>query len=130
MTTNHITAGYLQEAYQMGRQAAYNAASWIEASEEGARKLLEGLEDGDPEVWDFLPETPNLSGEWADDPTPARLAEDLTGLELTGSDADSELIDAIADEFERGVSEHFEIACELELRKYLPDEITNQRTDA
>jgi hypothetical protein len=35
-------------------------------------RTLEGIEEGDPAIMETLPSSP-LSGEWADDPTPATL---------------------------------------------------------
>jgi hypothetical protein len=67
---------------------------------------------------------PNLSGEWADDPTPAGLYEEITNRDAHADasfDQDSYalLADDLADAFEEGVSERFEEACVTELRRWL-----------
>jgi hypothetical protein len=73
---------------------------------------------------------PNLSGEFADDPTPQSVAADVLGGALApweehGHNApdiiDAETLDAIAEAWERGVSETFQEACEAELRRALPE---------
>lgn len=118
------TDEFTREAYERGADAARAAASWTadgNTRPEDAARVLAMLRDGDPEADDFLPRRPDLSGEFADDPTPATLAEEITGLDLgAGTDENVALIDAIADAFERGVSETFEEACEAELIAHIP----------
>jgi hypothetical protein len=109
-----------EEARGLGRGCALSAASWTvdgNADLHHARKVLTMLEDGDPAADDYLPRRPNLSGEWADDPTPQSLAEDITGLE----DIDSDLVDRLAEAWEAGVSDTFESACEKQLRDTIGD---------
>lgn len=106
----------LAEAYEMGRDAGRAAATWScdgNSDINERRRVLAMLNDGDPEAYDYLPNTPNLSGEWADDPTPNSLAYDL-GY----SAGDEDVISQIAEEWERGVSETFMTACERELIKF------------
>ena len=89
-------AHFEQVARDAGREAGQNAAAWWEQDAIGgragrdwrdvAKRTLEGIQDGDPAVLDSLP-WPNLSGEWADDPTPATLAEDL-GVDPCGDEID------------------------------------------
>lgn len=64
-----------------------------------ARKILQGYEDGDPEIMDSF-NIPNLSGEWAGDPTPQTLAEEW-GLE------DDDDIDEACNVWEEAVSEGY-----------------------
>jgi hypothetical protein len=98
-----------REAYARGVEAAEAAASWLTCGNaQTARELLGLMHDGDPQVWDFLPARPNLSGEWADDPTPITLARDLTGREHVCIPE----MESIADAFEAGVDATFEAACE------------------
>lgn len=88
---------WLEEARAMGKNAARAAASWVadgNSDTEVLRRLLEALEDGDPAAWDSLPHEPNLSGEWADDPTPSTLASEITMFEAY--DLPPDLIDEIA----------------------------------
>lgn len=55
-------------ARRQGIADGKGVGSWVidgNTSEETARRILQGLEDGDPEIIDGLPSGP-LSGEWAD----------------------------------------------------------------
>jgi hypothetical protein len=107
-----------QQAYELGAEAARAAATWANdsASPESAERVLRMLENGDPEAWDYLPPAPNLSGGWG---TPNRIATKITG-DAT-DDLDQNLINAIADAYEQGVSDTFEDACVTELRRWLPE---------
>lgn len=123
---SNYTDPTLRDAYERGVEAAEAAASWTTdamdrggrvSREDSARSLLAMMEEGDPEVFDYLPAMPNLSGEYADDPTPQSLARDVTGLDDFSERP--ELVDEIAQAFENGVSETFEAACERELHSFL-----------
>jgi hypothetical protein len=104
--------------------AAKAAASWVtdgNTSVEHYERLIRMMDDGDPELWDFLPAMPDLSGEWADAPTPKSLFEDVTGLDAhaEGSfnyDAYQSVLEEICEAWERGVSETFETECERLVR--------------
>src|SRR5579859_7892445 len=68
----------IREAGRVGRLRGQAAGSWVldgNSSQESARKLLQGWEDGDPEVMDIQPSP--LSGEYADDPTQQSLLREL-----------------------------------------------------
>lgn len=131
MTTETNRAELLNEAAELGREAAAAAASWStdgNESTDSQRAKLQQLRDGDPAVWDILPNTPNLSGEWADDPTPTSLFEELIGRppELDRLDAESRdagLLDALAQAWEDGVGETFGPACELQLLRAVGGEV-------
>lgn len=93
----------LAEASKLGREAGTNAAAWWEQDAIGGRATspedrehaaltLQGIEDGDPMVMDSLP-YPNLSGEWAGDPTPRTLMAEL-GCEDVTPEEESDLCDA------------------------------------
>ena len=85
-------------ARDLGRDAGKAAASWFfdgNTSAETYARVLQGLEDGDPEVMGSLPSGP-LSGEWAGDRTPASL---LAELDLS---EDDDRVDDICDAFEDG----------------------------
>jgi len=63
----------IEQAEQKGYEYGVSAGSWLldgNSSEDAARRRLQGIEDGDPEILDALPCSP-LSGEWADSLTPA-----------------------------------------------------------
>jgi hypothetical protein len=123
-----------REAYRLGVDAAESAASWTvdgNTSAEHVRRVIAMLEDGDPMANDYLPACPNLSGEWADSPTPISLYEDITGFShfqeqqvagLVYETRVGSVVDAIADAWEAGVSDTFERACERELRAGLSDQ--------
>jgi hypothetical protein len=110
----------MSEARDMGRAHGQAAASWYfdgNTTDETYRLVLQGIEDGDPEVLDSFPSAP-LSGEWADDPTPQTLAEDL-GLDNEDDDEAAVLDDAcsayedafyqsVHEEIERMAREHLE----------------------
>jgi hypothetical protein len=67
------------EAREYGRQQGEAAASWFfdgNTEEETVRAVLRGIEDGDPVVLDRLPYC-DLSGQWADEPVPTTVLNDL-----------------------------------------------------
>jgi len=121
---------YLTEARERGVEAAKAAASWSidgNMSQEHYRHMVELFESGDSEDLDeYLPAQPNLSGEWAGDPTPVSLYEEITGRaanpDVGGLSYETEhgwLIDKIADAFEEGVSGTFSGECERLIREAL-----------
>lgn len=121
------TKEQLAEAFSRGCDAARAAATWIadgNSDKAAVRATLQGLRDGDPEVSDRIWQAaPNLSGEWADSPTPTSLTREIVGYDVEIYDADfGDIAEAISDEFERGVSETFEAACEAELIAWLGDD--------
>lgn len=74
-----------------GAEHGHNAATWIEVDESSAASIIQGYEDGDPEVMDIAPAP--LSGEWA--------GESLAELGLAEA-SDEDLSD-----YENGYSEAF-----------------------
>ena len=113
-------ASWTRQAHADGVQAAEAAASWAadgNSDTDAIRETLRLMDDGDPMADDRLPAYPTLSGEWADDPTPLSLARDITGLD----DPPDDVIDALADAWEAGVSETFSVACEAEMRKWVDE---------
>jgi hypothetical protein len=122
----HYTTEHEREAYRLGADAALAAASWAadgNTSDDHRRAVLAMLEDGDPQAYDYLPAEPNLSGEWADGPTPTSLYGEIVGYNRGGGidDPDGELTAALCEAWEAGVQEHFLDACEAELRGPLAD---------
>jgi hypothetical protein len=89
---------YIRQARYLGADAALAAVSWAKMSESDATSILD---DVDPEVMDRYP-GPNLSGEWADDPTPASVARDVGANDGDIAFWGPELLDAIADAWEEG----------------------------
>jgi hypothetical protein len=110
-------------ARELGDEHARNAASWAadgNADPDERRRVLKMLDEGDGQAYDYLPTMPNLSGEFAGDPTPASLFEDVVGRppELDGLDVESRdggLIDSLCAAYEDAVSETFGPACEAVL---------------
>lgn len=108
---------YEAEAYEMGVEAGRAAASWAvdgNSNQHHIRQMLVMFEEGDPALHDYLPTYPDLSGEWADAPTPQSLAQDIMGPDYR---TDDPMVEALADAWERGVAEVYLDACESEYRK-------------
>jgi hypothetical protein len=95
------TRDILRAAKRDGKAAGLARASWCfdgNTTDETYRAFLKGFLDGDPAVMDqFNP--PNLSGEYADDPTPHTLAEDY------GTSAED--LDGVCQAWEDAASEAF-----------------------
>jgi ribosome modulation factor len=95
----------LERAEQEGYEAGKAAGSWLldgNSSEETARRLLAGIEDGDPEILEALPSSP-LSGECADGLMP----RDVLGwYDLDEEhDAADDVLRAFEDGYDRGVQD-------------------------
>lgn len=83
--TRHMVADACEKyAAELGAEHGKNAASWWEMDAIGgrasgnpaetARRVLQGLEDGDPVIYDAIPHA-DLSGEWAGDMTGPELVD-------------------------------------------------------
>lgn len=62
-----------ERVWVAGLEHGRAAGSWVfdgNTHEDMIRRVLQGYDDGDPETMELLEPYP-LSGEWADDPTPA-----------------------------------------------------------
>lgn len=117
------TREILRAARRDGRSAGENAASWVfdgNTSAETYARVLRGLEDGDPETLNVL-RVPNLSGEYADDPTPRSLAEDYGIEDRADLDADAraDLEAEVADAWETAATDAFFYAVEKTARRAL-----------
>lgn len=98
-----------REAKRAGAQAGKSAASWLEiGSKRDAERLLEMLDDGDPELDDYLPRRPDLSGEWA--------GESINEILQVDDDDDDEDIDRIADIWQEAADEAFDKEIERQIR--------------
>jgi len=107
-------------ARNMGKEAGANFAHWVAQDtsggrctrnhKENARAVLESIESCDHTHMDVR--LPNLSGEYADEMTPAKLLEDVlwyTDAERgEHTDEVEEALDDICSEWESGVSEGYE----------------------
>ena len=95
------TRDMIRAARKAGASAGKNAASWTQhdsnADAAWYESTLRGLNDGDPEVLDAF-NVPNLSGEWANDPTPQTLADDY-GIDAD-NDPDGWRLDAVCQAWE------------------------------
>ena len=96
-TASHEPA-HLRQARYLGADAALLAASWVEMSDSDALSILDDI---DPEVLDRYRE-PNLSGEYADDPTPASLAREVGANDGDIAFYGIDLLTEIADAWESG----------------------------
>lgn len=95
---------FVREARYLGHDAGLAAASWVEMSEDDARSVLDDVNPAVLDQW----RGPNLSGEFADDPTPTSLARDIMGedyVELRDGSGMGE--DEIADAWEEAASGAF-----------------------
>lgn len=108
----------IRQATKDGRDAGVGAASWAYDGNtplEWYRKMLKGIEDGDPMILDSVRE-PNLSGEYAGDPTPRSLAEDY-GIGEGREDA----LDAVCEAWEIAARDCFWARLETVCRMMLQD---------
>jgi len=70
-----------EAAYRLGREKGENMGKLVithTTSVNAASILLNGFQDNDEEVMDICPNP--LSGEWADDPKPIKVIEDIANL--------------------------------------------------
>ena len=92
-------------AYELGREHGANAASWVSIDDEtSARRMLDGLQDGDPELLDALP-YPDLSGQWADSLTGPTLVLDAMPSHVYSDDERADAFTDICDAYELGFSD-------------------------
>lgn len=92
-------------AYELGYAMGLAAATWVfdgNTSRETYERVLKGIEDGDPEIYDAY-RLPDLSGEDADGMTPVGLAAVL-GLDFF---AQAEAVDKACEDWEYGVGDGF-----------------------
>lgn len=126
MTDSAYTTDHEREAYSRGADAAKDAAGWAADGNTDPAAIIQTLRmmaDGDPAVIDRLPDHPTLSG----DLTPQSLTEEILGPEDKFDENGvywREVVDEIEVAFEAGAADHFEHACESELRQWLgvPDD--------
>lgn len=94
--------GMTTKAYRAGRERGKNAGSWVidgNTSTEAAKRILQGIEDGDPEVMDMQPMP--LSGEWAGESI-SELSDEY-GINLSDDDKATDFEDGFSDGFWREV---------------------------
>lgn len=106
----------IEEARERGRDAGETAATWVSAdSEEGARRLLQLMRDGDPLIDSYIQAPRWLSGEWAGESVDDILGDLLEELheEPDGEDAEDDLLNA----YEEAANTAFWENAELELMR-------------
>jgi len=90
---------------ERGREDGRNAASWMIDGNTPEpfmflSKILTGIEEGDPEILDSLPE-PRVGGEFADDPNWEQICQDVVGH--YGDDGEEDLFAVYTESFHDGV---------------------------
>ena len=112
-------------ASQLGEQHGRNAAAWWEQdniggrvsshvdTEEVARRVLSGIEEGDPAVYDSFPQV-NLSGEWKDSMTPTMLMIQVGVCDVPPVE-ESEICDAYETAAQCGVEHEIAKLCRAHL---------------
>ena len=91
----------IERAEREGYDHGVTAGSWLldgNSTQDAARELVRGIEEGDPIVLDLLPSSP-LSGEYADGVLPPDVLHDID----EDHDAASDVLDAFEAGFSRGV---------------------------
>lgn len=86
------------EAYRAGYDHGQARGSWVldgNSTVETARRIVEGYNDGDPEIMDMQPAP--LSGEWAGESIPEM--SDYFDMDLSD--------ETVADDFEQGFSDGY-----------------------
>jgi hypothetical protein len=114
-------ADWIAEARDLGRDAGRNAASWAadgNTTDQHRRTVLALMESGDPEADVYLPQRPHLSG---DEPTPDCVYREVTGRDEIDTAEDISLRDALAEAWQEGARDVFELECERVLHAGLPD---------
>lgn len=107
-----IKAG--EEASRLGAIAGSNAAEWFaqdswggrvtRGEREAAESFIRNFDEGNEY---FLPDAPNLSGEWADSETPASLMESLFGYDWQDTPEFVEAQDELCQAWEDSATESF-----------------------
>jgi hypothetical protein len=108
---------------ERGEQDGKNAATWMvdgntDNPYEFLKRIMEGMENIDPEIMDMLP-MPRVSGEWADDPTWEQVC--MEELDRYGDDGEPHLLDVYETAFHEGVVAEIEAM----LHKYEPENDDN-----
>lgn len=118
MTSSISITDATEKMRAAGATHGKSRASWYfdgNTTPDAYARVLRGIEDDDPEVLDTFPDAP-LSGEWADEPTPASVFRDVLDLDLHaeasfwGRDATDALLDAYEQAFSEAVHAEIERA--------------------
>ena len=123
-----------ERAEILGTKAGKNAAEWAiqdlwggratRGERECAESVLKQLNEGDPQIYDNFT-LPDLSGEWAGDPTPNDLFMDCSGYEyFPDIDGHQEIMDELCTTWEYAVSDAFFSTLEQSARNFFAEEVT------
>ena len=119
----------LEQATELGKKAGIAAGSWYfngPRDTETDQRVLDGIENCDPEIMDTLP-TPDLSGEHADGPTPKSIFEEILGegawdhFYEDNEDTFEWLNNSIVSSWEQGFQEGVEFEITNTIRHHLVD---------
>ena len=100
MEYDHLRA----EVRKVGAEHGAARGSWVisgNTPKESAQRILQGIEDGDPEVLDALPQL--SMGEWADDPTQNDIVSEAAyrgRVPVDPADLDPELMDELISDYQ------------------------------
>jgi hypothetical protein len=95
-----------RSADTLGEEHGHNAATFVEVPNvDTARRIMTGIEDGDPAVLDMLP-APDLSGQWADGLSVDSL---MTYVDLDGVPNTSSAVDDVVAAYESAFSTAVEV---------------------
>lgn len=117
MTLNERIA----EARERGKEAGENAASWVfngNTDDATYRRVLKGIEDGDPMILDRIAAPGWLSGEWAGESTSELLGDLLDEDDdegMTGKDT-QEIENAYCEAADEAYWDEIERACRYQVK--------------
>lgn len=100
------TIPFAAEMAEMGKSYGKSIGSWVilgDVNTEKVRAILDGFDDGDPEIMDMCPSS--LSGEFADGPTVYSVIK-AVGLDPHNAEC-TEYFDALIDIYEDNFTETF-----------------------
>ena len=105
----------IKDATELGRERGHAAATWAGIDDNNVARIARQWQDGDPALFDMIPGP--LSGEFAGDPTPSSLLDEIGFAERSviedpfGTDGDEICTayevayqEAYASEFERQIA--------------------------
>lgn len=96
-----------RDAKKEGARAGHAAATWFEPSD----RVIEMIEDGDPEADEYMPRRPNLSGEFA-----GESMNEILGVE---ADDDPDDVDEIANIWEAAAQQAYDEEINRAIRIYM-----------
>lgn len=104
-------------ARELGREAGRAAATWYfdgNTADETYAAVRRGIDEGDPAILDTF-KVPDLSGEWADSPTPASIMAEVYARPERHADAEDDVCRAWEDGAQEGYIEEIDRALRAQL---------------